>query len=135
MSNTFGKKEKLKGEKLIEKLFTEGASVSEYPLRLFYIKTRFLEDITYKTSVSVSKRNIKKAVDRNHIKRLLRESYRLNKSHFFNNSTPQYALMILYLGKDIPDLNLINSKLKRLFGKLSAIIAKEKEEDNEKISK
>jgi len=127
MSNTFGKEEKLKSEKLIEKLFSEGGSVSEFPLRLFYLKSHFSESITYKTTVSVSKRNIKKAVDRNHIKRLLRESYRLKKSSFFNNSGEQYALMILYLGKDIPDLNLINSKLKRLFGKFSAIIAKEKE--------
>ncbi len=127
MSNTFRKEEKLKSEKLIGTLFTEGASISVFPLRLFYLKSHFPGDIKYKTAVSVSKRNIKNAVDRNQVKRLLRESYRLNKSHFFNNSEGQYTLMILYLGKDIPDFNLINSKLKLLFGKFSAIIAKGKE--------
>jgi len=101
--------------------------VGQFPLRLFYIKSEFHEDIKFKVAVSVSKKNIKKAVDRNRIKRLLRESYRLNKLHFFNNTNHQYALMILYLGKDIPDFNLVNSKLKLLFGKFSAIVAKEKE--------
>jgi len=125
MSLKFGKEEKLKSEKLIGQLFEEGASVSQFPLRLFYLKTEFKSGVNFKTTVSVSKKNIKKAVDRNRIKRLLRESYRLNKSDFFNNTEDQYALMILYLGKDVPDFNLINSKLKLLFGKFSAIVAKE----------
>ena len=127
MSQSFNKKEKLKSEKLIGQLFDEGASVGQFPLRLFYLKSTFSEDVTFKTAVSVSKKNIKKAVDRNRIKRLIREAYRLNKLEFFNNTNEQYALMILYLGKDIPDFNLINSKLKLLFGKFSAIVAKEKE--------
>lgn len=125
MSLKFGKEERLKSEKLIGQLFEEGASVSQFPLRLFYLKTEFKSGVNFKTTVSVSKKNIKKAVDRNRIKRLLRESYRLNKSDFFNNTEDQYALMILYLGKDVPDFNLINSKLKLLFGKFSAIVAKE----------
>jgi len=127
MSLKFRKEEKLKSEKLIGQLFEEGASVSQFPLRLFYLKTEFQDTIKFKTAVSVSKRNIKKAVDRNKIKRLLREAYRLNKTDFFNNTEDQYALMILYLGKDIPDFNLIDSKLKLLFGKLSAVVAKEKQ--------
>ncbi len=127
MSQSFGKKEKLKSEKLIGQLFDEGSSVGQFPLRLFYIKSDFPEDIKFKVAVSVSKKNIKKAVERNRIKRLLREAYRLNKSHFFNNTSNQYALMILYLGKDVPDFNLINTKLKLLFGKFSAIVANEKE--------
>lgn len=127
MSYAFGKKEKLKSDKLITKLFDEGASISDFPLRLFYVQADFPEDVVFKVAVSVSKRNIKKAIDRNRIKRLLREAYRLNRSHFFNNSDRQYALMILYLGKDVPDLKLIDSKLKRLFVKFSAIVAEGKE--------
>ena len=127
MSLKFGKKEKLKSEKLIGQLFEEGSSVSQFPIRLIYLKTEFKDGVKFKTAVSVSKRNVNKAVDRNRIKRLLREAYRLNKNDFFNNTESQYALMILYLGKDIPDFKLINSKLKLLFGKFSAIVAKEKE--------
>ncbi|RIA11102.1 ribonuclease P protein component [Flavobacteriaceae bacterium MAR_2010_72] len=112
MKFTFGKKDKLKSQKLIERLFLEGKSVSAYPLRLVYLQTNFDDGSTLKTGVSVSKRNFKSAVHRNRIKRLLRESYRLNKRLYFNNITTSYALMILYIGKDKPDYDTVNTKMK-----------------------
>jgi ribonuclease P protein component len=117
---TFNKKEKLKSKKLIDQLFAEGKSVSAYPLRLVFIKTPFNEAIIAKTGVSVSKRNFKSAVDRNRIKRLMRETYRLNKAVYFNNLTTQYAFMVLYIGKDLPTFELIESKMKTLFDKFSS---------------
>lgn len=126
MSRSFNKHEKLKSEKAISDLFMNGQTITLYPLRLIYKIQSDSVDSKTKTAVSVSKRNFKRAVDRNRIKRLLREAYRLNKSHFFNNTNNEYALMILYLGKDMPDFNLINSKLKLLLGKFSTMVAKEK---------
>ncbi|PIA78968.1 ribonuclease P protein component [Gaetbulibacter sp. 4G1] len=118
MKATYPKKEKLKSKKLIEQLFAEGQSVSAYPLRLAYLQTRFDNDyIIAKTGVSVSKRIFKTAVDRNRIKRLLRESYRLNKADYFNNITTQYAFMILYIGKEKPTLSQVETKMKHLFEK------------------
>ena len=111
MDLSYSKKEKLKSKKLIEKLFAEGRAVSVFPLRLIYLK----EGETNKVAVSVSKRNFKKAVDRNRIKRLLREAYRHNKNMLIDNNVDGYALMILYISKDIPDYNLLNSKTQRLF--------------------
>ncbi|SFC96673.1 ribonuclease P protein component [Algibacter pectinivorans] len=123
MNYTYGNKEKLKSKKLIDQLFTEGKSVSAYPLRLVYLGTTFNEDLIAKTGVSVSKRNFKTAVDRNRIKRLLREAYRLNKSIFFNNLTTQHAFMILYIGKDKPTLDVVETKMKILFEKFSSKIS------------
>lgn len=123
LNYTYGNKEKLKSKKLIDQLFTEGKSVSAYPLRLVYLGTTFKEDIIAKTGVSVSKRNFKTAVDRNRIKRLLREAYRLNKSIFFNNLTTQHAFMILYIGKDKPTLDFVETKMKILFEKFSSKIS------------
>tara|TARA_R110002050_G_scaffold54303_4_gene122934 strand:+ start:20045 stop:20428 length:384 start_codon:yes stop_codon:yes gene_type:complete len=114
---TFNNKEKLKSKKCIDLLFTKGQSVSAYPLRLVYMPTTFGEDIMAKTGVSVSKRNFKTAVDRNRIKRLLRESYRLNKAAYFNNLTTQHAFMILYIGKDKPSLTQVENRMKLLFEK------------------
>lgn len=125
MNQTFSKKEKLKSKKLIDALFSEGQSVSAYPLRLVYKDAVFEEDTLFKTGVSVSKRNFKTAVDRNRIKRLLRESYRLNKSSYFKNITTQYAFMILYIGKEKPSFVQIENKMKILFEKfLNANIKK-----------
>jgi ribonuclease P protein component len=114
---TFNKKEKLKSKKLIDLLFSEGKSVSAFPLRLVYLPTTFEDDIFAKTGVSVSKRNFKTAVDRNRIKRLLREVYRLNKAHYFNTITTQYAFMILYIGKDKPSFNQAETQMNLLFKK------------------
>ncbi|GAA3566665.1 ribonuclease P protein component [Snuella lapsa] len=122
MTATYPKKEKLKSKKLIEQLFSEGQSVSAYPLRLVYIQTTFNDGTQFKTGVSVSKRNFKNAVDRNRVKRLLREAYRLNKAIYFNNITTQYAFMILYIGKDEPSFELVETKMKRLFEKFSGKI-------------
>ena len=119
MSFTYPKKEKLKSKKLIDTLFTEGQWVSVYPLRLAYISTTFEDNIIAKTGVSVSKRNFKKAPDRNRIKRLLRESYRLNKADYFNNLTSQHAFMVLYIGKEKPTFLEVESKMKLLFEKFS----------------
>lgn len=116
MNASYPKKEKLKSKKLIDQLFAEGQSVSAFPLRLVYLQATF-DDATVKTGVSVSKRNFKTAVDRNRIKRLLREAYRLNKAHFFNNLTTQYAFMILYIGKEKPTFDLVETKMKHLFKK------------------
>lgn len=125
MSFSYPKKEKLKSQKLIEQLFSEGKSVSAYPLRMVYLKTNFEEDTQFKTGVSVSKRNFKNAVDRNHIKRLLREAYRLNKTVYFNNILSSYALMILYLGKDGTDFDSVDTKMKQLLDAFSKKVSQD----------
>lgn len=127
MKFTFKKKDKLKSRKLIEKLFDEGKSVTVFPLRMLYLKTTHEDGSVIKTGVSVSKRNFKKAVDRNRVKRLLREAYRFNKPEYFNNITTPYALMILYIGKDANDFNSVNENLKLL---LSAFLEKTSKEKN-----
>ena len=103
MSMKFPKKEKLKSKKLIEKLFKEGKTLSNFPLKLIYLKVEVPVDAKFKTSVAVPKKNFKSAVKRNRIKRLLRESYRLNKHLVFNNSEGNFAFLILYLGKEMPN--------------------------------
>lgn len=123
MKFTYPKKEKLKSKKRIDQLFAEGQSVSSFPLRLVYLGTTFDDDVLVKTGVSVSKRHFKKAVDRNRIKRLLREAYRLNKPLLFNNLTTQHAFMILYIGKEKPTYTQVETRMKRLFDKFLSKIS------------
>ncbi|MEH6536839.1 MAG: ribonuclease P protein component [Psychroserpens sp.] len=126
MSFSYPKKEKLKSQKLIEKLFSEGKSIAVYPLRVVYLKTDFEDNVQFKTGVSVSKRHFKKAVDRNRIKRLLREAYRLHKTTYFNNISSCYALMILYIGKDGTDFDSIEIKMKQLLDTFSKKVSNDK---------
>lgn len=119
MKLTYNKAEKLKSRKMIEQLFAEGKSVSVFPLRLVYLKRERVDDSQFKTGVSVGKRHFKKAVDRNRVKRLMREAYRLNKNDGFNNISEPYALMILYLGKTEPDFKSISEQMRILLDKFS----------------
>lgn len=113
----YSKEEKLKSRKTIEALFIEGSSVGIFPLRLFYLELPNTEKQPYKTAVSVSKKNFKLAVERNRIKRLLREAYRLNKSIILDSYSKKFALMILYVGKEMPDYNALDITMKSLLEK------------------
>ena len=124
MSFSFPKKEKLKSKKLIEQLFAEGIGVTNYPIKLVYLNTRFEDDSKCKVGVTASKRNFKSAVKRNRIKRLMRESYRLNKHLIFNNIEGNFAFMFLYLGKEMPSQSKITDTMIPLMRKFVDEIAK-----------
>lgn len=117
MTFTLNKKEKLKSKKRIDLLFAEGQSVSTYPLRLVFLEMPSEDTALTKTGFSVSKRHFKKAVDRNRIKRLLREVYRLNKGVYFKHLPAHYAFMVLYVGKEMPSISLVESHMTLLFKK------------------
>jgi ribonuclease P protein component len=114
---TYSRIEKLKSKKLFEKLFAEGKSVTQFPLRMVYVKTDAEQTVPFKTGVTVSKRKFKSAVKRNRIKRVLREAYRLNKAIVFNNSKANYALLIMYLGNEMPESKQVHEAMAALLKK------------------
>jgi len=116
MAFTYPKSEKLKSKRTIDLLFSEGKSVSKYPLRLVYVPIE-LEEGDLKIGVSVSKKYFKKAVDRNYFKRVLRETYRLNKDLLLCDSGKKYAFMLFYQSKDRLDYAEIHLKTIALFEK------------------
>ena len=127
MKSTYSKIEKLKSKILIEKLFVEGKSISSFPLRIVFLEAEFNEPVVSKCGVSVGKRNFKNAVDRNKVKRIMREAYRLNKNIYFNNITTQYALMILYIGNGKPTFEQVDKAMKKLLEGFVEKISEEKQ--------
>lgn len=111
---SFPRKEKLKSKKVFEELFAEGKSITSYPLKLIYVKSALVQDVAIQTGVTVSKRKFKSAVDRNKIKRLLRESYRQNKHIVFNNIEGNFAFLILYLGNEMPSYDTISRQMTQM---------------------
>jgi ribonuclease P protein component len=127
MNFNYPREEKLKSKITIGLLFAEGKSVSKYPLRLVYCPQKKEENQRIKIGVSVSKKYFKKAVDRNYFKRVLRETYRLNKHLLIPHLEEPYAFMFFYQTKERLSYDEINTKTIQLFEKFVAQLAQKKE--------
>ena len=122
MQFTYPKHEKLKSKTTIDSLFSEGNSVSKFPLRLVYVENTEENAELIKMGVSVSKKYFKKAVDRNYYKRVLRETYRLKKHLLIDNLEKPYAFMFFYQTKERLSYQEIEEKTIQLFQKLYWIL-------------
>ena len=115
MQESFKKEERLKKKKLIAQLFNDGKSLKAFPLKLTYLKMEHDSPFKILAGVSVPKKNFKKAVDRNKIKRLLREAYRKNKYLIYNSEhTKKHLFMFIYLGKKELEYIILEEKLMAL---------------------
>lgn len=101
-------------------LFKEGKSFSHFPFRVMYIQTEN-QPSCLQTGFTVSTRNFKKAVDRNRVKRLMRESYRLQKNNLkisLEENHKKFSVFFIYTGNELPKyeevFDKIGSALKRL---------------------
>lgn len=118
---TLKKEERLKRRKIIEKLFSEGRAVTAFPIRVQYKKDDPLLTVPLQAGFSVSSRNFKKAVDRNRIKRLMREAYRLQKAPLeqaLQTKQQHLALFLIYTGKELPEYALVSNKIDVVLKKL-----------------
>ena len=123
---TLGKKERLKSRKQIEQLFDKGKSFVVAPFRIYFIVNSELpiqkDESRLKFGTGVSAKNFKKAVDRNRIKRLTREAWRLQKNEIREKTSEtqkQLNVFFIYTGKELPDFTTVKEKVAIALKKLA----------------
>jgi ribonuclease P protein component len=119
---TLGNNERLKSRKSIEQLFKEGQRFSITPFRVLFAIDHAKPAVNgIKFGVTVSSKQFRKAVDRNRIKRLVRESYRLQKLplvEMLKEKNKGLQLFIIYTAKEMPDHKTVYEKVHMILKKL-----------------
>ena len=115
----FGKDARLKSRKTIQKVFAEGRSVLSNSLKAIWINDN--PETMLQTGITVSSRHFKKATDRNRIKRLIRESYRLQKhelEEYLKQQKANMSMFLMYVGKDLPTQQQMHTAVSNLINKI-----------------
>ena len=121
-SPTFNKRERIVSKKLIEQLFSKGSSfsISAFHLRIVVMETaQVADDVPVQVLVSVSKRHFKHAVDRNRVKRQIREAYRHHKQILTERVQQQQTLAIafIWLADGLHESATVEKSVRILLGK------------------
>jgi len=125
---TFTKEERLCNKRLIDQLFHNGSSFLCYPFKVSWLTATDPQPFPAQVLFAVSKKRYKRAVDRNLLKRRIREAYRLHKEEYLyslcNEKDKRVIFSIGYIGKEIAPYDLIEKKMLKLLTQLSEQIAK-----------
>jgi ribonuclease P protein component len=123
------KEERLTGERRIETLFAKGDSFMAYPFRVVYLKTTYPQSVPLSVLVSIPKKRLKAAVDRNRMKRLFREAYRLNKHLMIASWLPlpeHIEVAFIYVKDELSDFVTVEKGVRKALRELTQQIRKEK---------
>jgi ribonuclease P protein component len=125
---TFKKEERLCNKKLIEGLFHNGSSFLCYPYKASWLPVDEAMPYPAQVLITVSKKRYKHAVDRNLVKRRIREAYRLSKQQYLyeqlDSAGRRMVFSISYIGKDIVPYEVMGKKMLKLLQQLSAEVLK-----------
>ncbi|MDC0339321.1 ribonuclease P protein component [Flavobacteriales bacterium] len=120
MKNTLPKSDRLTSRVAISQIYDKGKHLNDYPFKIVWLKET--GEAGLKVVFSVPKRKFKRAVDRNQIKRKLREAYRKHVhdcKKAAESQNTRVSLFLIYLGKDIPQSEIVDNKIILLLNRLT----------------
>lgn len=126
LKNSFKKQERLTGKKNFEKLLAEGQGVHLFPFTVFWMHLSD-QKAPVRIAISIPKRKLKHATERNLVRRRVRESYRTNKHKLISlleDRNQQLHILIVYVPNEILEFNIINQKIIEVLNHLMKIISK-----------
>ena len=119
---TFKKEERLCNKKLIDGLYHSGSSFLCYPFKVSWLLAADEQPACTQVLFAVAKKRFKNAVDRNLLKRRMREAYRLNKQQklydVLATADKKIVLSISYIGNEINSYDVIEKKMQKLLTQL-----------------
>ena len=119
----FPKSERLHSKKLIEELFNSKTSFTIYPFRVVYLMKPLQANECHQVLISIPKKRFKRAVDRNKLKRRIKEAYRLHKQVLGEEIQNFYLLIgYIYVGREIANYQEVEEKLKQSLLRLKEIV-------------
>ena len=119
MSNKLIKGERLKSLRAFSSIFESGKTFKDFPVRMVFLPWKTESGLT-QTGFSVSKKRFKNAVDRNRIKRQMREAFRTSKTSFLTELQQTYAIVFIYLSNQHSDYATINNSITKCLAHLKA---------------
>ncbi|PHX92750.1 MAG: hypothetical protein CK532_01465 [Flavobacteriales bacterium] len=126
LGQAFGKTEKLSSKKIVAGLFQSGVFVSKYPLRANLLITELpVPGVLVQVLFTASKRKFKRAVDRNFVKRRLREVYRQNKLLLYQaieSKSITLAIALMYTGSELPEMKQLEKSYQVLLKKIYDVL-------------
>ena len=117
---SLNKNEKLKSRKQLNELFAGGKPFLVFPVKIFFHLNDAVEKPAVKMGAGASKKYFRLAVHRNRVKRLLRETYRLNKLPLLNFAMKEkkdISIFFLYVDREIVEYTVLNDKMKKIIEK------------------
>ncbi len=123
---SFTKAERLTRKNSIDRIFLSGQSFNAFPVKFYWILSEEEQSFPVQVLISVSKKKFKRAVDRNRIKRKIRESYRLNKYQLYDSliqKNKKILLALVFIGNEDEVFEKIENKIIKGFKTLDSLIS------------
>ena len=127
MKQTLNKKDRLKSYSKIRELFDHGVKLRQHPLTLIYLleEGKHTDGVSMKMGVAVGAKHFKKAVQRNLLKRRIKEAYRIQNADLKESILPtsfNMSLFFIYADHAVSDYAQISSSVKKLLDKCKEIV-------------